>query len=302
MKGVHVRMRQNIIRKTKKSRTGLLKNYVVITAAAFTYAVGVSLFIDPNNMAPGGVTGIAIMLNRLTPVTTGTWIFLLNIPILIFAVWRFGIGFTVSSVYGIFLISIFTNILSRYDALTHDTLLAALAGGVLSAASIGIIFRAGATTGGMDIIVKAIRMKLPHLRTGKIYLIADTAVVALSGFLFHNVDAALYAAISVVCASATMDVVLYGRDEARLLYIISSRPEQIAERILADLEIGLTYIGGRGAYSGKDKKVILCAMKKTVSPHVEEIVKEEDPDAFMIITSATEIFGEGYKSYYSETL
>jgi uncharacterized membrane-anchored protein YitT (DUF2179 family) len=192
--------------------------------------------------------------------------------------------------------------LTRYDALTHDTLLAALAGGVLSAASIGTIFRVGATTGGMDIIVKTIRLKLPHLKTGKIYLIADTAVVALSGLLFRNVDAALYAALSVICASITMDVVLYGRDEAKLLYIISSRPEQIAGRILADLDIGLTYINGSGAYSGKDKKVILCAMKKPVSPHVEAIVKEEDPDAFMIITSATEIFGEGYKSYYSERI
>jgi uncharacterized membrane-anchored protein YitT (DUF2179 family) len=253
-------------------------------------------------MAPGGVTGIAILLNRLTPVSTGTWIFLLNIPILVFAIYRFGLGLTVSTIYATFLISIFTNILSGYDALTHDTLLAALAGGVLSAASIGTIFRVGATTGGMDIIVKAVRLKMPHLKTGQIYLIADGAVVALSGLLFRNIDAALYAAISVACASVTLDVVLYGRDEAKLLYIISSRPEQIAERILADLEIGLTYINGRGAYSGKDKKVILCAMKKTASPHVEAIVKEEDPDAFMIITSATEIFGEGYKSYYSETL
>jgi uncharacterized membrane-anchored protein YitT (DUF2179 family) len=295
-------MRKNVIGKTKKSMKELLKTYVVITAAAFTYAVGVSLLIDPNNMAPGGVTGIAILLNRLTPVSTGTWIFLLNIPILIFAIYRFGLGLTVSTIYATFLISIFTNILSGYDALTHDTLLAALAGGVLSAASIGTIFRVGATTGGMDIIVKAVRLKMPHLKTGKIYLIADGAVVALSGLLFRNIDAALYAAISVICASVTLDVVLYGRDEAKLLYIISSRPEQIAERILADLEIGLTYINGRGAYSGKDKKVILCAMKKTVSPHVETIVKEEDPDAFMIITSATEIFGEGYKSYYSETL
>lgn len=295
-------MRNHIVDKTKKPRIDLLKTYIIITVAAFVYAVGISLFIDPNHMAPGGVTGIAIMLNRLTPVSTGTWIFLLNIPILLFAVWQFGIGLTISSIYTTLLISIFTNILTRYDALTHDKLLAALAGGALSAASIGTIFRVGATTGGMDIIVKAIRLKLPHLKTGKIYLIADTTVVALSGLLFRNIDAALYAALSVVCASITMDVVLYGRDEAKLLYIISSRPERIAGRVLADLDIGLTYINGSGAYSGKDKKVILCAMKKPVSPHVEAIVKEEDPDAFMIITSATEIFGEGYKSYYSERI
>ena len=108
--------------------------------------------------------------------------------------------------------------------------------------------------------------------------------------------------MSASCTSVVMDIVLYGRDEAKLLYIISNKPEQITERILEDLYIGVTYINGRGAYSGKDKKVIMCAMKKTVFPRVEEIVKDEDPDSFMIVTGANEIFGEGYKSYFSEKM
>lgn len=290
------------VKNNKKSKTELLKKYIIITAASFTYAVGVSLFTDPNDMAPGGVTGIAIILSRLLPVSTGTWILLLNIPILIFAVWKFGFGLTVSSIYATTLISIFTNILAVSEAATHDTLLAALAGGVLSAASIGFIFRVGATTGGMDIIVKAVRLKVPHLKTGRIFFFSDAAIVTLSGIVFKDINAALYAAISVAVASIVLDIVLYGRDEARLLYIISSKPEQIAERILDDLDTGVTYINGQGAYSGNDKKVIMCAMKKTAAPRVEEIVKGVDPDSFMIITSATEIFGEGYKSYFSERM
>ena len=111
---------------------------------------------------------------------------------------------------------------------------------------------------------------------------------------------ALYAAISAICTSVVMDLVLYGRDEAKLLYIISSRAEEIAGRLLADLDIGVTYIKGQGAYSGDNKRVIMCVMKKHVSPRAEEIVKQEDPNSFMIITSATEVFGEGYKSYFSE--
>lgn len=293
---------KKFVKINKKSKTELLKKYIIITVAAFIYAVGVSLFTDPNNMAPGGVTGIAIILSRLLPISTGTWILLLNIPILLYAVWKFGFGLTVSSIYATILISVFTNILAVFEAATHDILLAALSGGVLSAVAIGVIFRVGATTGGMDIIVKAIRLKVPHLKTGKIFFISDAVIVTMSGILFHDINAALYAAISVACASFVMDIVLYGRDEAKLLYIISGKPEQITERILADLDVGVTYINGRGAYSGNDKKVIMCAMKKTVSPRVEEIVKEEDPEAFMIITSATEIFGEGYKSYYSERM
>ena len=277
-----------------------MKKYAIITAASFAYAVGVSLFTDPNNMAPGGVTGISIILSRLLPLPTGTLILLLNVPILLFAVWKFGIRFTLSTIYAIALISLFTNVLSAYGAATDDILLAALVGGSITAVSIGVIFRAGGTTGGMDIVVKALRLHFPHLKTGKIFFIADALVVTLSGIVFRDLNAALYAALSAICASVVMDIVLYGRDEAKMQYIISAHAEQIAGRLLSDLDIGVTYINGQGAYSGDNKKVILCVVKKPVSPRVEEIVRQEDPDAFMIITSATEVFGEGYKSYFSE--
>lgn len=277
-----------------------MKKYAIITAAAFVYAVGVSLFTDPNNMAPGGVTGISIILSRFLPVGTGTFIMLLNIPILIFAIWKFGMGLTLSSIYATVLISVFTNMLAPFGAVTEDILLAALAGGTMTAVSVGVIFRAGATTGGMDIIVKAMRLRFPHLRTGKIFFIADTLVVTLSGILFRDVNAALYAAISAITTSLVMDIVLYGRDEAKLLYIISGCADRIAERLMAELAVGVTYINGQGAYSGDNKKVILCVVKKPVSPRAEEIVRQEDPESFTIITSATEVFGEGYKSYFSE--
>ena len=280
----------------------ILKNYAVITIMALLNALAISLFIDPHHLAPGGVTGISIILSRLLPVSTGTFIMLINIPILIFAVWKFGIAFTVSTIYAIALISSFTNVLSPYGAATDDILLAALVGGTLTAVSIGVIFRAGATTGGTDIIVKALRLRFPHLKTGKIFFIADALVVTLSGIVFRDLNAALYAAISAICTSVVMDVVLYGRDEAKLLYIISSRAEEIAGRLLSDLDIGVTYIKGQGAYSGDNKRVIMCVVKKPVTPRAEEIVKQEDPHSFMIITSATEVFGEGYKSYFSERM
>lgn len=286
----------------KKSKTDQVKKYIIITAASFLYAASVSLFTDPNDMAPGGVTGISIVLSRVLPVSTGTLILLLNIPILVYALWKFGPGFTASTIYATTLISAFTNMLSAFGAATHDRLLAALAGGVLAAVSIGMTFKAGATTGGMDIVVKALRLRLPHLKTGNLFFLMDAIVVTLSGIVFRDVDAALYAAISVGCVSFTLDVVLYGRDEAKLLYIISGRSGEITDRILKELRIGTTLISGRGAYSGNEKEVILCAVKKPVYPRVEKIVREEDADSFMIITSASEIFGEGYKSYFTERI
>lgn len=293
---------RKFIKFSKKSKTELLKKYIIISAAAFVYAAGVSLFTDPNDMAPGGVTGISIILSRIVPLSTGTLIMLINIPILIFGVWKFGFGLTLSSIYATALISVFTNLLAPLGAATNDILLAALSGGVLIAVSVGLIFRVGATTGGVDIIIKALRLRFPHLKTGKIFFIMDAMVVTLSGIVFRDINAALYAAISATCTSLVMDLVLYGRDEAKLIYIISGKSEQIAQRLLEDLDIGVTYINGQGAYSGDNKKVIMCVVKKPVSPQAEEIVKEEDANSFMIITSATEVFGEGYKSYFSERI
>nr|MDE7282013.1 YitT family protein [Lachnospiraceae bacterium] len=183
-----------------------------------------------------------------------------------------------------------------------DILLAALAGGVLYAISIGLIFKVGATTGGMDIIVKWLRIKLPYLKTGVLFFVTDAIIITMSGIAFKNVDAALYAGITVAVNSVALDIVLYGKDEAKLIYIISDHAQDITARLLKELDIGATYIEGRGAFSGKEKQVLMCAVKKQMSPRLEEIVKEEDTEAFMIISSATEVFGEGYKSYFNERI
>ena len=283
-------------------KTSIIKKYAIITIAAIINSVAISSFIDPNNMAPGGVSGIAIIISRVLPVETGTLIFMLNVPILLLAIYKFGLNFTVSTIYALAIISVVTNILAPLGAVTDDILLAALSGGVLYAVSIGMIMRVGATTGGMDIIVKFLRLKLPHLKTGALFFITDVIVITLSAIVFRNIDSALYAGILVVVNSVMLDIVLYGKDEAKLLYIISDKPTAIADRMLKDLDIGVTYLEGHGAFSGNPKRVLMCAVKKHTSPRVEAIVKEEDSEAFMIITSATEIFGEGYKSYFSERI
>ena len=192
--------------------------------------------------------------------------------------------------------------LSGFPALTTDKLLAAVAGATVIAVSMGMIFKAGATTGGVDIVVKVLRLRYRHLKTGNLYLIMDAMVVTLSGIMFRDLEIALYAAVAIFVSSVVMDTVLYGRDGAKMIYIISDRSEAIMARILGDLDIGITTLQGEGAYSGKEKKVLLCVMRKPLAPKAQQIVKEEDPDAFMIVSDATEIFGEGYKSYFSERL
>lgn len=286
----------------KKSLRRRLLDYVVITAAAFLYSVAISLFLDPNSLAPGGVTGISIILNRMLKVPTGTWIFLINIPILIVGMWKFGWKFILSTIYCTALTSVFTNFLSGFGAVTEDPFPAAVAGGSLMAVSLGLIFKSGATSGGTDIIIKLLRLKFPHLKTGFLFLVLDAAVVTASAFVFQDIDAALYAGVVVVINSILLDIVLYGRDGAKLMFIISDDHKRIAARMLEEMDIGVTYISGRGAYSGRDKEVIMCVMKKQRAHMAEEIVREEDPNAFMIVSGATEIYGEGYKNIFSPKL
>jgi len=286
----------------KVSARSKLRNYGMMTLAVAVYSAGISLFLDPNSLAPGGLTGIAIILNKVLGMETGTLILLLNIPIFILGGWKFGFRFIVSTIYCTVLVSVLTNILAGYGAVTNDPLLAAVAGSTLVATGLGWVFKAGGTTGGMDIVVKVLRLKFPYLKTGVLFLIGDAAVVAVSALVLKDMNRALYAGIAVFVASHVLDLVLYGRDEAKLIYIISDNSQSIAGRILEELHIGVTFVKGVGAYSGKEKNVILCVMKKQLSPRAEEIIKQEDPLAFMIVSSANEIYGEGYKSYFSEKL
>lgn len=285
--------------KTAKQR---VLDYIIIACAAIIYAVAISLFLDPNNLAPGGISGIAIILNRVIPVETGTLFLLFNIPIQIVGLWKFGFRFLVSTIYCTVLTSVFTNIFSGFEPLTKDPFLASVVGGALVAIALGVVFKCGATTGGTDIIIKLLRLRFPHMKTGALFLITDCLIILCSILVFKDIDIALYAGLSVLVTSKVLDLVLYGKDGAKLLYIISDESEKITARILEELDIGVTHVKGVGAYSGKEKKVIMCVIKKQVYHHAEEIVRQEDPLAFMIVSSASEIYGEGYKSYFSEKL
>lgn len=280
-----------------------IKRFLLMSFGASLYAFAISTIADPNSMAPGGVAGLSIVLSRIIPLQTGTIIWCINIPILLLGLWKFGGKFIVTTVYCTALISVMTNVFgTMVPVLTNDVFLAALASGVLMAIGIGCVFKAGATSGGTDIIVKVLRLKFPHMKTGILFLFIDVAIVAFSAIIFKNIDTALYAGLTVFICSTVLDIVLYGKDSAKLIYIISDKSEDIAKRLLADLDLGVTYVQGTGAYSGKEKRVIMCVVKKHVAPKTEDVVKEEDPMAFMIVTSATEIYGEGYKNLFSERI
>ncbi len=279
-----------------------VNKYFMITLASLIFGIGISLFIDPNNLAPGGVSGLSIILSRLIPASAGTLFLLLNIPIMILGIWKFGLKFIVSTLFATFMVSFSTNLFTMFSPLTQDPFMGAVFGGVLVAVGIGLVLRVGATTGGTDIVVKCLKLKKPYLKTATIFLLIDGVIICIGGIVFQNMESVLYSVISAAVTSKVLDLVLYGNDEAKMIYIISNSPKVIAERILKELDTGVTYLTGTGAYKKEEKQVIFCVVRKQLAYKVEEVVKQEDSRAFMIVSNATEIYGEGYKSYFGEKL
>ena len=280
----------------------LFRKLSIILIGTFLYSAGIALFLDPNELAPGGVVGLSVIASHTFGGPTGTWYFLINIPITILGWWKFGGKFIIYSFYAVTLISIFTNLFSLFPPVTTNLLLAAIAGSMLIGTGIGLVLRTGATTGGMVIIIKILRRRHPAIKTSTLFLTIDLMIVALSGFIFRDFNIAMYAFITVALNGRVLDYVLYGNDEAKLIFIVSDKSNELLKRILQELDVGATILRGHGAYSKTEKDIILCVIKKRNAPQIEEIVKQEDSRAFMIISSASEIYGEGYKNILLEKM
>lgn len=282
----------------------LLKKYSFITIASFLYALGLTLFLEPNRIVPGGVTGIAMLLRGLSGIATGTWYLLLNIPLLLFGLFLFGLRFSIAGLYSTLMISIFANVIPVFLAgfPQVDLLAGTVAGGILCGLGLGIVFRQHTTTGGLDILVKYLRKRFPYIKTGMLFFIFDVIIILVYASVLGTINLIIYSCLVVYLSSKTMDTVLYGMDSAELIYIISNQSQEVARQLLYELGVGVTNLQAKGGFSAGDKQVILCAVKKRFTPEVEEIVKNIDQSAFLIISSASEIYGEGFKDFFIEKI
>ena len=278
-----------------------------MTFGAFVFSAAIALFIDNLSLAPGGVGGISILLNRIFPfLDTGAWILVLNIPLLVVGLIIFGKRFLISTVYTTVLSSVLVDVIdfyaSPYLPLTDNVMLGSMAGGALLALGIGIVFRSGGTTGGMDIVVKLLRRRFRHMKTATLYMFTDIAVVLLAIPVMRNIESALYSTVSLIVTNIVLDKVLYGGEGGTLFYIVTENPDAIAKHILEELELGITYLSGEGGYTGTPKRVILCVARKQLAPKIRDVVKAEDPSAFLIVSRASEVLGEGFKAHGAEEL
>lgn len=285
----------------------MLKKLLGLTLGSLVFSAAIALFIDELSLAPGGVSGIAILINRLFPfLDTGAWILLINIPLLIVGLVAFGKRFLLSTVYTTVLSSVLVDVIGKvagpYLPLTDNIILGAMAGGAILALGIGIVFRSGGTTGGVDILVKLLRRRFRHMKTATLFLFMDVSVVLLTIPVMRNVESALYSAVSLVTTNILLDKVLYGGEGGTLFYIVTNRYEVIAKRIMEEVELGVTYLQGEGAYTGAPKRVLMCVARRQLAPRIRDIVKAEDPSAFLIVSPATEVLGEGFKSHTAEEI
>ena len=275
----------------------------IITLGAVIYALAFDWFVAPNQIAMGGVTGLAQIVNALVPVLpVGVLSILVNVPLFL-AGWRLlGGRLLVSSLYAMAVSSLAIDVIAWMHTFPPmDPILATLYGGAGMGVGLGLVFSQGATTGGTDIIGKLLKLKFPWLPIGKLVMIPDMVVVILAAVVFGTVNAALYGLIQMYLLSMVMDMILYGWDTSRVAYIITDRWEETVQGLL-DMNRGVTLLQGKGAYTGAEKQVLLVAFRQREIVPIKRMLREIDPKAFFIVCDAHEILGEGFGDYQKEEI
>ena len=298
----------------KKTVLKILKQYAVITLGCIIYSLGIAMFITPADLSAGGMTGISIIFSTFIPIPQGIILVMLNIPMLILGLIFFGWKFLVSTGYATVSSSLLMalweyvfgekvlNILpitQKCSSPASAILIGAVVGGVLFGAGMGLIFRMGASTAGTDIIVKLLRKKFRHLKTGIISFVTDMIIVTSSLFVNgYDIEKLFYTSVSTVVFTLVFDWVLYGGNSAKTVFIITAKEncENVIKRILKEIDTGATIVDAKGAYTQAEKVMIMCVVKPFLYPRLRDVVHEEDKKAFMIVSSAKEIYGEGYQN------
>lgn len=273
--------------------------YLLLTAGTFFMAVGINVIYEPLSMVTGGFSGIGILVKKLTQtarwsgIPVGMTTLLLNIPLFIWGYSQKGKVFVKKTVYAASCFSFFLLIIPTFDIVKQDYLMAALVGGLLNGTGIGLVFSQGASTGGSDLLSVLTAKILPGLSASERLILIDTLIVAAGVFIF-GLEIGLYAVVAVFVTGKVSNAILDGLKFAKIAYIISDHPEEISEHILRELGRGLTGLEGQEMYSEKHKMVLMCVVSKKEAVLLKDIVKNADNEAFLILSEAKEVLGEGF--------
>jgi len=281
------------IQHRKLTKRKILQRILLITIGAILMSVGLEIFLVPNNVIDGGITGISIMLSYLTGWKLGIFLFILNIPFFFLGYKQIGKTFAFSTLYGIIILSIGTTLLHPVPAFTQDILLATVFGGIVLGIGVGLVIRYGGSLDGTEILAILFNNKLPF-SVGEIIMFFNLFILGSAGFVF-SWDRAMYSLIAYFVAYKTIDITITGLDESKSVWIISDNAKQIGDAIINRLGRGVTYINGEGAYSGDDKKVIFCVVNRLEEAKLKEIVTENDDSAFLAVADIAEVRGGRFK-------
>lgn len=289
--------------KEKTTLKRLLYETILIVGGCAIFALGFDWCVAPNHFSIGGMTGIAQIINALIPLfPVGVLTIVLNVPLFALG-WVFlGKRALLTSLIAMVLSSLMLDgFAALYDFPPMDPMLASVYGGVSLGISMGLLMLVNTTTGGTELGARLLKFPFPHLPIGKLCLIIDVAVVSLYAAVFHSLLNAMYGVIALYICSIVMDYIIYGSRTAQVAYIISDEYDAITAKLL-EMDRGVTLLHGEGAFSRSQRKVILCAMKRSQIVPVKLMVREIDPDAFVIVCKANEVLGEGFGEYTKDSL
>lgn len=259
------------------------------------FAAAINLFTAPNEITVGGFSGIATVANFLFGFPIGLSVFLLNVPLFVVAFLKLGYKFVIKTFVATFESSFFIDLFASFmKGYSGDRLLSAVFGGVLLGTGLGLIFLHGATTGGTDVIATLLRLKYPHLSMGRLIFIVDLTIVLLSYFAYKSVDAILYALVTVFISTQAVDLVGSGFSHSKTVLIVTEHGKEMAQEILFTLGRGVTSVKAQGAYTGKEKQIIFCAVRAEEVAYFSKLIGQVDKNSFMIVTDADDIYGNGF--------
>ena len=267
------------------------------------FALGFDLFLLPHGLNAGGISGLAMVLQHLMPVVSvGLIQIILNLPLFLLGGLKIGKKFFVGSLLGMAASSLFIDLFAVIPVPETEPLLALLYGSLLCGVGIGAVFACGTSTGGSDILVRLLKLRFRNVPVGQICLCIDLAVSVLTGLVFRDITRTLYTAVAVFITSKVMDAVIYRFDYSKVALIITGHYEAVATAVGEKLGRGTTYLYGEGAYTGRQTKVVLAAIKRQQLSELKELVTDIDPDAFIIVQEAHQVLGDGFTRYSKDAL
>ena len=284
---------------TKPNLTRMVRDYAWIALGSVLYSLSFDWFYVPNQIGFGGLTALGMILNYLSPaIPIGMVVLILNIPLFLLG-WKFLGGHTlVSSLFAMTATSVLVDLIAAMHTFpSMDPMLAAIFGGVSLGVSLGMIFSKGATTGGTDLTARLLKLPFAWLPMGKLLMVVDLTMLLSVSLVFRSMESAMYGMISLYISTLVMDGVLYGLDQSKVAYIVTTRPQEIAAEIDRQMDRGATFLHGEGSFSGQDKLVLMCAFKQKQIVPLKALVHELDPEAFLIVCDAHEVLGQGFRRY-----